>query len=407
MSFMVERLGRKGDGVARAEDGRAVLAERVLPGEVIDGKPVAGRIAQPRILHPAPERVAPRCPHYAGCGGCNLMHASDEFVAGWKIDQVGAALAAQGIKARPAGIATSPERSRRRAVFAGRRTKGGALVGFHARGSDVIVDITDCRVIRPALQDLLPALRRIVVAGASRAGKLAITATETPAGADVAVRGGKPISAELMQKLTGIAAETGIARLSWEGEVITLRPPELMLGGAAVTPPPGAFLQATAEGEAALRAAVLRIVAGARHVVDLFAGCGTFTLPIAAHAEVHAVEGLAAPLAALDAACRRTPRLRRISTETRDLAARPLLVDELARYDAIVIDPPRSGAEAQAAQIAASDVPRVAWVSCDPVSFARDCRILLAGGYRLAALYAVDQFRFSPHIETVAAFTRN
>ena len=172
-------------------------------------------------------------------------------------------------------------------------------------------------------------------------------------------------------------------------------------------PPPGAFLQATDEGEAALLAEVRAAVGSARRVADLFAGVGTFTLPLAAGAEVHAVEGLAPPLAALDAAWRGAPGLRRVTTEVRDLARRPMLADELARFDAVVIDPPRAGAEAQAHALAASAVPVIAWVACDPVSFARDARILTQQGpYALDRVAVIDQFRWSPHVELAATFRR-
>ncbi|RQP06273.1 MAG: class I SAM-dependent RNA methyltransferase [Paracoccus sp. BP8] len=404
MIWTVERLGRKGDGVAVGTGGRA-LAALTLPGEVIEGEAENGRIASPRIVTPAPERVRPSCPHYRACGGCALMHGSEAFVKAWKVGVVTEALRAQGLSAPIAGVHVSPPRSRRRAVLSGRRTKKGALLGFHARASEVIVDIADCHVLRPAIQSALPLLRRLVAAGASRAGELSLTVTDTPAGLDVAVTGGKPMEPGLFQTLSALADEGDLARLSWDGQSITRRPPALPMGRALVVPPPGGFLQATAEGEAALLAALRDMLRGAGRVLDLFAGCGTFTLPLAETAEVHAVEGLAAPLQALDAAARRSPGLRRITTEIRDLARRPLLPDELT-YDAIVIDPPRAGAEAQARELARSGVGRLAWVSCDPVTFARDARILAEGGLALTRLFVVDQFRWSPHVETAAEFRR-
>lgn len=402
--WTVERLGRKGDGVALSEAGRA-LAALTLPGEVIEAEAEAGRIAAPRILTPSPDRVRPLCAHYRACGGCALMHGSDAFVKDWKVGVVTEALRAQGLPAPLAGIHVSPPQSRRRAVLSGRRTRKGALLGFHARASEVIVDLADCPVLRPAIQTALPLLRRIVTAGSSRAGEMSLTVAETTTGLDVAVSGGKPLEPELFQTLAALAAEGDLARLTWDDQPMTRRPPVVLFGRAGVTPPPGAFLQATAEGEAALLAAVRDITRGARRILDLFAGCGTFSLPLAESAEVHAVEGLAAPLRALEAAARTAPRLHRITTETRDLARRPLLPDEL-KYDAIIIDPPRSGAEAQAVEIARSTAAVLAWVSCDPVTFARDARILAEGGLTLSRLFVVDQFRWSPHVETVAEFHR-
>lgn len=404
--WIIDRLGRRGDGVAVGNDGRA-LAALTLPGEEIEGTPdPEGRIASPRILSPSAERVKPACGHFRTCGGCSLMHASEGFTSAWKRRVVEAALAAQGLPAPVEGVHVSPPRSRRRAVLSGRRTKKGALVGFHARASDVIVDLADCHVLRPQITAALPLLRRIVAAGASRSAEMTLTVIHGPAGLDVAARGGKPMDAALFQALAALADEGDLARLDWDGQPITRRAPALPMGRALVIPPPGAFLQATAEGEAALLAAVRDITTGAGRIADLFAGCGTFSLPLAERAEIHAVEGLAAPLTALDAGWRATPGLHRVRTQIRDLARNPLLPDELAGLDAIVIDPPRTGASAQAREIGRSDVPTVAFVACDPVNFAADARLLTEGGMVLRRLWIVDQFRWSPHVETVAEFHR-
>ena len=405
MIVTIDRLGHLGHGVARGPDG-PIYVPGLLPGEVAEGTLQGDQLADFRILTPSVDRVKAPCAHAKTCGGCMMQHASDAFVADWKLGIVKGALAGQGLSAEFRPILTSPPKSRRRATIAARRTKSGALLGFHARASEVIVDIADCHILRPAIQAALPLLRQLTVAGASRAGELSLCVTETPAGLDVAVTGGKPMDAALFQTLAGLADQGDLARLSWDGQSITRRPPALPMGRAQVVPPPGGFLQATPEGEAALVAAIRDMTRGAARVLDLFAGCGTFSLPLAEAADVHAVEGLAAPLQALDAAARRAaPGLHRITTEIRDLSRRPLLPDELA-YDAIVIDPPRAGAEAQAHEIARSTVQKLAWVSCDPVTFARDARILADGGYDIARLFVVDQFRWSPHVETVAEIRR-
>lgn len=402
--WTVERLGRKGDGVALFGGDRA-LAPLVLPGEVIEGDASNGRIAAPRIVTPSADRIRAICGHYRACGGCSLMHATDAFTTAWKTQVVLTALAAQGVAAPVPQVHVSPLNSRRRAVLSGRRTKKGATVGFHGRASEVIVDLAECHVMRPQIVAALPLLRRIVAAGASRAAELSLAVIHGPAGLDVAVRGGKAMDPALFQTLAALADEGDLARLDWDGQAITRRAPAIPVGRAQVVPPPGAFLQATAEGEAALLAAVRTTLSGAVRVADLFAGCGTFTLPLAERATVHAVEGLAAPLSALDSAWRATQGLNRITTEVRDLARRPLLPDELSQFDAIVIDPPRTGAEAQMRQIAAARVPRVAAVACDPVHFAKDARILAEAGYHVDHLWVVDQFRFSPHVEMVASLT--
>lgn len=403
LGLTIIRLGHLGDGVTEA----GVFAARTLPGEVIEGEAVAGRIAAPRILTPSPDRVRPPCAHFKGCGGCALQYARDSFVAAWKEDLVRGMLASEGLEAEFRPMHTSPPRSRRRATLAGRRTKTGALVGFHARASDTLVEIPECHLLHPDLMAALPALVEITALGATRKGELTLSITRSDDGADVQARGGKPLSPLLHQDLAACAATHGLARLTWEEEVLAQRaPPRQIMGRALVVPPPGAFLQATAEGEAALVTAVRAAVGGAARLTDLFAGCGTFALPLAEQAEVLAVEGDGAMLATLDAGWRSAPGLRRITTQTRDLFRRPLLPAELAGLDAVVIDPPRAGAQAQIAELARSGVPVIAHVSCNPATFARDARMLVSAGFRLDWVQVVDQFRWSPHVELAARFSR-
>ncbi|WP_333828898.1 class I SAM-dependent RNA methyltransferase [Pararhodobacter sp.] len=398
MTYVIERLGHRGEGVAEG-----VFVARALPGEVVEGVVENGRIAQPRIVTPSVDRVAAPCRHYKACGGCALQHASDDFVAGWKQAVVGQALAAQGLAAPFRPLHTSPANARRRATLSGRRLKSGALVGFHARASDTLTAVPDCRLLDPALLATLPALEAVALAGASRKGELALTVTALAEGIDLAVTGGKPLDTALRMELPQIAARHGLARLTWDGETLyQTQPPHLTFGRARVSPPPGAFLQATADGEAALVTAMLEAVGNARTIADLFAGCGTFTLPLAERAEVHAVEGEGTMLAALDAGWRGKSGLKRVTTEARDLFRRPLLPDELARFDALVIDPPRAGAEAQFHEIARAQVPVVGAVSCNPATFARDAKLLVQAGYRLDWVQVVDQFRWSPHVELAA-----
>ncbi|MFB2595535.1 class I SAM-dependent RNA methyltransferase [Paracoccus sp. p4-l81] len=404
MTVVIERLGHHGDGIGAGPDG-PVFAPMTLPGEVITGTITGERMADPRVLTASPDRVAPPCPHYRACGACVLQHAADGFVARWKAGVVEQALAAHDIAARVEGVATSPPASRRRAVLAGRRTRSGVLVGFHARASDQIVAVPGCTVLDPGLVALIPALERLVAQTGTRKGAMDLAVTLSEGGADLAVTGGKPMDAGLFAELSALADAEDLARLTWEGQVVaTRRPPQQRLGPARVAPPPGAFLQATPQGQAALVASVLQTVDQAARVADLFAGCGTFALPIARKASVHAVEGDAAMLAALDRGWRDSSGLHALTHEARDLFRRPLLPDELARFDAIVIDPPRAGASAQIAQIAAARVPVLAYVSCNPVTFARDAATLAEAGYQMDRLRVVDQFRWSSHVELVARF---
>lgn len=405
MILKVERLGHRGDGIAQGPDGPVYLPQ-MLPGEVVEGTLSGDTLMNPRILTPSPNRVRPPCSHARTCGGCLMQHAADPFVADWKQGIVKGALAGQRLKTPFRPVALSPPRSRRRATLAARRTKGGVLIGFHTRASDTLVAIPQCQLLHPAIMDGFPALEALVLAGGSRSAELSLTVTHSLGGLDVAVDGGKPADADLRMALARVAETFGIARLTWNAEVLALRTlPVQRFGKALVAPPPGAFLQATADGEAALLSAVKDAVWSARRVVDLFAGSGTFSLPLAETAEIHAVEGDAAMLAALDRGWRQAQGLHRVTTETRDLFRRPLEPDEFKGVDAVVIDPPRAGAEAQTVALARARIPVIAAVSCNPATFARDARLLADAGYGIDWVQVVDQFRWAAHVELVARFS--
>ncbi|WP_090270914.1 class I SAM-dependent RNA methyltransferase [Thalassovita taeanensis] len=400
--YTITRLGHQGDGIAEGP----VFAPLTLPGEVVTGTLDGTRLTDIRIITPSDQRVAAPCRHYKSCGGCQVQHGSDAFVADWKVDIVRHALAAQGIEASLRPVLTSAPKTRRRASLSVRRTKKGAMAGFHARASDVIVQIPDCQLLHPDLLAAIPVAERLAVIGGSRKGELSVLATLSTVGLDLAVTGGKPLDGQLRIDLSAEVEASKLARLSWDDEVVGQRePPAQHFGRAAVVPPPGAFLQATPDGEAALLGAIREIVAGANHIADLFAGCGTFALPLAERAEVHAVEGDKDMIAALDLGWRRAVGLKKVTHEGRDLFRRPLMPDELRKMDAVVIDPPRAGAEAQVRELAASTVPVIAFVSCNPVTFARDAKILVDAGYSLSWVQVVDQFRWSSHIELVARFS--
>ncbi|WP_417605682.1 class I SAM-dependent RNA methyltransferase [Primorskyibacter flagellatus] len=400
----IERLGHHGDGIAAGP----IYVPRTLPGEVVEGDVVGDAMPQPRIVTSSPDRVKAPCRHAAACGGCQLQHVSNRFVTDWKLGIVTHALAAHGLEVQPRRILTSPPSTRRRAGFSARRTKKGAMAGFHKRGADVIVGVPDCLLVDPAIAAALPMVEALAIAGTSRKAELSVMVTTSLGGLDVAVTGGKEADPQLQMQLAAIAEKFDLARLTWDDDLaLTRRMPEQQFGPARVTPPAGAFLQATPEGESALLAAVTEAVGGAARIVDLFAGCGTFALPLARAAAVHAVEGDAAMVRALDAGWRKAPLLHAVTHATRDLFRAPLDASDLKGFDAAVIDPPRAGSQAQIAELAKSGIPVIAHVSCNPVTFARDAKMLVDAGYRIDWIDVVDQFRWSTHVELVAGFTLN
>jgi 23S rRNA (uracil1939-C5)-methyltransferase len=401
--FVVERLGYQGDGIASGP----IYAFQTLPGEKVTGHLEGNRLSDVRIVTPSSHRVRPPCRHFKTCGGCQMQHASDEFVARWKTEIVAKALAAYEIEAALLPVKTSPPRSRRRAVLSARRTKKGATAGFHQRGSDVIVEIQDCHLMHADLLGARDVAKRLAIVGASRKAELSVTVTLSALGLDVAVTGGKELDGPLTIQLAQEAEHANLARLSWGDEVVVTRAqPEQTFGAARVVPPPGAFLQATLEGEAALVRAVSDAVGvEGKRGIDLFAGCGTFTLPLAEMFEMHAAEGESQMLRSLDQGWRKAQGLKRVTTETRDLFLNPVLAEDL-KYDFAVIDPPRAGAEAQVRELARAELPCIAFVSCNPVTFARDAEILCQAGYTLDWVQVVDQFRWSVHVELAAKFSR-
>jgi 23S rRNA (uracil1939-C5)-methyltransferase len=300
-----------------------------------------------------------------------------------------------------------PPRSRRRAVCKIARRSGATMVGFHALRSHAIVDMQECLVLTPALFALVGRLR-VAMHGLLRDGQDAEAhVTEAENGFDLAFRSAMKLTAALTAALAAQAAPLGAIRMTWNGALaFESAAPVVRFGVAAVKLPPESFLQPTREGEAILREQVLAAVGKAKTVADLFCGCGTFSLPLAERARVHAVEREPAMLEALATAARTTQGLKPVTAARRDLSRLPLSAAELNRFEAVVLDPPRAGAEAQARELARSGVPRLAYVSCDAETFARDARLLVDGGYSIGTVVPVDQFLWSAHIELAAAFVR-
>jgi 23S rRNA (uracil1939-C5)-methyltransferase len=359
------------------------------------------------MLSPSKHEGRALCRHFTVCGGCVAQDVPPAQYLAQKRDMVVAALAKAGVKAEVGGVIQSPLHSRRRAVFKLKRLPEGLHIGFHAAKSHTIVDMHQCDILTPGLFALVGKLRTALepVFGAGETAELHVTACDN--GFDAAFRWSRNLTPALVTALSRALAGTGIIRLMLgKDTVFETAAPIVTLGGVAVTPPPNAFLQPTREGEAALQAKVLELTAKVKTVADLFSGMGTFTFPLAAKAKVHAVEGEQTQIDALAHAARHGRSLKPVTTEVRDLFKRPLIPPELNAYDAVVLDPPRAGAEAQCKALAASKVCRIAYVSCDAATFARDARILADAGFMPGAVTPVDQFLFSTHIELVAGFTR-
>jgi 23S rRNA (uracil1939-C5)-methyltransferase len=418
----IEEIGARGDGIGRLPEGERVFVPYTVPGDKVrarvaasDGEGIAARAVA--WLAKGEARTEPACRHFGECGGCALQHVAPAFYTDWKRSQVETSLGRRGVTARIiAPMVTAEPGSRRRADFAAVRRKTDILLGFNARASHRVIDIAECPVMAPAIAALLAPLRVLLLDLLKPADKAGIAVALTDSGLDLTLESAISLGAGSREKLAAFAEAHDLARLSRRHPnaksaepIVERRPARMSFGGVIVDLPAGAFLQASVAGEAALVAAVLDGVEDAPRVADLFAGCGTFTFPIAKRpgvtAAVQAVDGIEPAIAALTRATQRAG-LGRVSAVVRDLAKRPLGPDELRRTDAVVFDPPRAGAKEQAAALAQSNVPIVVAVSCNPATFARDARLLVDGGYDLDWVRPIDQFLWSPHLELVARFSR-
>jgi 23S rRNA (uracil1939-C5)-methyltransferase len=411
----VERVGARGDGVARA-GVRTAYVPFTVPGDRVRlargarrGDGDAASLIE--VLQPGPDRVAARCPHFGACGGCALQQWADDEVLAWKREQVVAALAHRGLDAPVAAILATPPGERRRVYLAARNGRRGAVLGYRVRASHAIVNVTDCPLLNQALHTLLDPLRSLAAEVLGAGEEAAFEVTATAPGPDLVLERPRAPDAAEGRRLAAFAADAGLARISWragktaESELVCLRaPPTVRFGDISVEIPPGGFVQASPSAEAALVGEIRAATETARRIADLYAGCGAFTFALLDRASVRAVERDAEAVAALRQAAHRSGA--RVEAEPRDLVRRPLQDDELRGFDAVVLDPPRAGARAQAEALARSSVPVVSYVSCHPGTFARDARILVDAGYRLTRVVPVDQFLWSPHVELIGIFQK-
>jgi 23S rRNA (uracil1939-C5)-methyltransferase len=401
----IVRIGHKGDG----ETADGLYVPFTVPGDRvrIEGE---GDHAKPlELIAPGPTRATPPCRHFGICGGCVLQHVEPAAYREWKRDQIIQALSQRGIgDIEVAPLIPVAPRTRRRAVLTGRYVHDAIMIGFQERGAHFICDMHECHVLHPDLFALVAPLREHLVGILPTEGRAEIDILRADNGIDMTL--GLPrveVDGALRTRLAGLAAKLNLVRLTVNGELVAQNvPPVIRWSGAEVTPPPGSFLQAVPEAERTLQDLVAAHIGKAKRVADLFSGAGAFTFALAKHAAVAAYDSEADAIAALTTAARGRQGLKPITAERRDLFRRPLLAHELDAFDAVVIDPPRSGAKAQTEHLATSKVRRIVAVSCNPATFARDARILIDAGYALTSVTPVDQFLWSAHIELVALFER-
>lgn len=394
-------LGAQGDGIAETMQGPRYVPF-ALPGERVR---VTGNGVPELVSAPSADRVAPICRHFGICGGCVAQHMGGALYADWKRGIVVEAFRQRGLDPDIAPLVSVPPASRRRAVLTARRTGVEVVLGYHRRASHDIFAMEECPVLAPGIVRQLAGVRALADAFPGR--EVRITVLHTSSGLDIAVAaqaGGTPA---LAARLARIAAEHGFARITVSDETIVQRSrPTLDFDGVALAPPPGVFLQAVHQAEDAMVVRVRDAAGKAKRVADLFAGVGTFTFALARRARSLALDSDARAIAALGEAARHAQGLKPIEVRVRDLFRDPLSPRELDAFDAVVFDPPRAGAKAQAEALAASRVATVIAVSCNPATLARDARALVNGGYRIDSVTPIDQFLYSVHVEVVAVFRR-
>lgn len=414
-------LAAQGDGVAETADGRRLFIPFTVPGDDIDVLigPARGDgyEARPRTFAVRAPRGEAFCRYFETCGGCAVQHLTDDDYRAWKQGILVQALSRRGLSPEVLDLAAVPRQSRRRVTFQAERGDQGVVLGFAERRGHRIVDIDGCPLLVPGLNDMIPRLREL--AGAmlqpGERARLAVARTEGPDGPalDLVVERDREPDLAAREALATFAGKSGAARVSWRDgagavePIAHVSPVTAGFGPASVDLPPGGFMQPTAAGEDILRQAVLDGAEGAQRIAELYAGAGTFTFALAARCRVHAVDSDDALTRALSTGAGRSGLGGRVTAETRDLAARPLLPGEFKEIDTVILDPPRAGALRQVEQIVqAPDVRRVVMVSCNPQTFARDVRVLIDGGFSLGSVLPVDQFPYSHHLECVAVLKR-
>ena len=412
----IDELGGRGDGIGNM-DGNTIFVPFTAPGDVVDIK-LNGTKGRLRHIHNKSEyRVDPVCKHFTKCGGCALQHIDGDYYQKWKADLVKTALVNQGISdvdVKP--LERSPLGSRRRTTFqAIGRGDGKIVFGYAEKGSHNLIDLEMCPILNAEIVGIIEPLKQLLRKLLKKQQKMTVQVTKADNGLDVVLKGKGGVDLDLRMDLAEFAQTNDLARTSWFDTSLKKpyyemlgerRKPYVTFQGNKVFFPEGAFLQATQSGQNTLISEMLKGINGSTRVVDLFSGCGTFSIAAAQHANVHAVENNEEMLTALKRSANQMTNLKNVTTELRDLFMRPLLPHELNEYDAAIIDPPRAGARTQMTEIINSDIKKLVMISCNPISFSRDVQNLVDAGFVMGTVTPVDQFIYSPHLEIISIFNR-
>lgn len=417
LELEINELGAAGDGIGRA-DGQTYYVPYTVPGDHVtirplekQGKGIAAEVD--KIRHPSADRIKAKCKHFGTCGGCSLQHVNDQTLAHWKQELIEKSLQRAGIfNSEFEPILTSPERSRRRVEFVASKRKKGVMVGYHIRRSHQIFDVGECPLITKRLQNLIQPLRTVLSEIMPRNSKARLTLTDTENGADLLITSEIEVNLQVREMLAQFAGLQPISRISWYDtrnrileKLCELKPVEIPIGDHRVPLSPGGFLQATQEGQNSLIELVCKHLPPKTKTVDLFAGCGSFTLPAARFVKsVYAAENDPALVTSLKQAANQY--MLPVEAAAHDLFRDPLTSFELNKFECAIIDPPRAGALAQVTELAQSTIKTILFISCNPASFARDAKMLIDAGYRMGKITPIDQFRWSSHVEMFTYFTK-
>ena len=399
MKSIILTLNDRAEGVTA--DGTRV--PRALPGEEI----TLSKENQFKIVLPSKDRITPVCIHYKSCGGCSIQHVTQSFIKEWKSNVIKSCLSARGIETIIKPILTSEINSRRRVTLHGMKTKKSVTVGFFKKNTHELISTPSCELVDPEILSAFSLFEEITLLGATRKSIIEISVTVSKAGLDLNILNGKKLENQGIMKITALCQNFNIARITWNEDLLAnFLNPTIEFQGIAITPPPNAFLQATEEGQEILIENAMLSVCNSDKVIDLFSGCGTFTLPAAKRSEVLAIDKTKSMLSAIEQAWRETSGLKKVTSRSQDLFKEPVGKEELNSFDSAIIDPPRVGAEAQSRELAQSHIKRISSVSCNPKTFSRDAKILVDSGFKLDWVQPIDQFLWSSHIELVAQFSR-